>query len=210
MDKESLENSRHMKVFCSDVEGVWIPEVWVNVALKTGIEELKLTTRDVSDYDILMRGRLEILKRNNLTIHDIQEVISTIDPLPGAVEALDRIKESSLIVMVSDTFTEFARPLMKKLGWPMLFCNYLDIDENGYVVNYHLRQPDQKRQVVMALKALRYHVTAFGDSYNDISMLSEADRGILFHPPQRVMDEYPHFEVVMNHKELMSAISGQF
>jgi phosphoserine / homoserine phosphotransferase len=197
---------RKMSIFCSDVEGVWIPEVWLNVALKTGIEGLRLTTRDVSDYGVLMRGRIELLRRNNLTLRDIQEVISTIDPLPGAVEALNLIRAKSQIVMVSDTFTEFATPLMKKLGWPMLFCNYLDIDGNGFVVNYRLRQPDQKREVVMALKTLRYNVTAFGDSYNDISMLREADRGILFHPPQRVIDEYPQFEVVMNHAELLDAI----
>lgn len=206
MNQKESNSGCRMKIFCSDVEGVWVPEVWLNFAIKTGIDELRLTTREVSDYDVLMRGRIEILKRHKLTIWDIQEVISSIGPMPGAVEALTTIREQAQIVMVSDTFTEFATPLMKKLGWPMLFCNYLDIDEKGYVVNYHLRQPDQKRMVVLALKGLRYCVTAFGDSYNDISMLREADRGILFHPPQKIIEEYPQFEVVMNHNELLKTI----
>ena len=206
MELNERESGYRMKIFCSDVEGVWVPEVWLNFAIKTGIDDLRLTTREVSDYDVLMSGRIEILKRHKLTIRDIQEVIASIDPIPGALEVLTKIREQSQIVMVSDTFTEFATPLMKKLGWPMLFCNYLDIDDQGYVVNYHLRQPDQKRRVVLALKELRYHVTAFGDSYNDISMLTEADRGILFHPPQRVIDEYPQFEVVLNHDELLHTI----
>ncbi|MBE0674037.1 MAG: bifunctional phosphoserine phosphatase/homoserine phosphotransferase ThrH [Bacteroidales bacterium] len=197
-----------MNIICSDVEGVWIPEVWVNVALKTGIEELRLTTRDISDYDVLMRGRLEILKKHNLKISDIQQVIATLEPLPSALEALEKIRNATQIVMVSDTFTEFAKPLMKSLGWPVLFCNYLEIDSQGYVVNYHLRQPDQKRQVARALKGLHYNVTALGDSYNDIPMLQEADRGILFHPPAKVREEYPGFEIAENHEELLSALGG--
>lgn len=197
---------RMMNIVCSDVEGVWVPEVWVNVALKTGIEELRLTTRDVSDYDVLMRGRLEILRRHKLTIHDIQSVIATLEPLPGAVESLTRLREAVPVVMVSDTFTQFAQPLMKSLGLPMLFCNYLDIDSSGFVTGYHLRQPDQKRQVVKALQGLMYNVTAVGDSYNDISMLQQADRGILFHPPAKIVEEYPGFEVVADHRSLMKAL----
>lgn len=192
-----------MNIICSDVEGVWFPEVWLNVARVTGIEELKLTTRDVSDYDVLMRGRIRILKQHKLTIKDIQKVIGTLEPLPGAVETLGIIRSSTQIVMVSDTFTQFAQPLMRSLGWPMLFCNYLEIDDSGFVVDYHLRQPDQKREVVLALRQLKYKVTAIGDSYNDISMLKEAERGILFHPPARILEEYPSFEKVDDHGELL-------
>lgn len=199
-------SERVMNIICSDVEGVWFPEVWVNVARVTGIEELKLTTRDVSDYNVLMRGRIRILKQHNLTIHDIQSVISTLEPLPGAVETLDNIRTATQIVMVSDTFTQFAQPLMRSLGWPMLFCNYLEIDKNGFVVDYHLRQPDQKREVAKALKQLLYKVTAIGDSYNDISMLKEADRGILFHPPAAIMEEYSGFETVNDHRELLNLL----
>ncbi|MFO7573759.1 MAG: bifunctional phosphoserine phosphatase/homoserine phosphotransferase ThrH [Bacteroidales bacterium] len=201
-------SERVMNIICSDVEGVWFPEVWVNVARVTGIEELKLTTRDVSDYDVLMRGRIRILKEHKLTIHDIQSVIATLEPLPGAVEALGIIRAATQIVMVSDTFTQFAQPLMRSLGWPMLFCNYLEIDEKGFVVDYHLRQPDQKREVVRSLKQLMYRVTAIGDSYNDISMLSEADRGILFHAPSTIKEEYPDFESVNDHKELLKSLSA--
>lgn len=206
MESSILREVRKMNIICSDVEGVWIPEVWVNVARVTGIEELKLTTRDISDYDVLMKGRLEILRKNNLKISDIQKVIGTLEPLPSALEALEKIRNSTQIVMVSDTFTEFAKPLMRMLGWPALFCNYLEIDSDGYVINYHLRQHDQKRHVVRALKGLQYNVTAIGDSYNDISMLQEADRGILFHPPAKVREEYPSFEVVNNHEELLTAL----
>jgi phosphoserine/homoserine phosphotransferase len=204
-NKES--GNRVMNIICSDVEGVWFPEVWVNVALKTGIEELRLTTRDVSDYDVLMRGRLAILVSHRLTIHDIQKVIATLEPLPGALETLGRIREALQILMVSDTFKQFAQPLMRSLGWPMLFCNYLDIDSNGLVTGYHLRQPDQKREVVKALKGLRYNVTAVGDSYNDLSMLGEADRGILYRPPVKIIEDNTRFEVVMNHSELLKAIA---
>jgi phosphoserine/homoserine phosphotransferase len=195
-----------MVIFLSDLEGVWVPEVWVNVAKKTGIDELKLTTRDINDYDVLMKRRISILKQHNLTLKDIQNVISQIKPLEGANEMLDWIRSVAQIVIVSDTFTEFADPLMAQLGRPTLLCNYLSIDDNGMVSGYNLRQKDQKREVAKALKNLQYTVVAFGDSYNDISMLKEADKGILFRPPQNVIADYPEFQVVNEYGELRKII----
>lgn len=191
-----------MLCFCSDLEGVWVPEVWVNVARVTGIDELKLTTRDINDYDVLMKRRISILEQHGLTIQDIQSVISQIDPLLGAVEMLNWVRSVAQIIIVSDTFTEFAQPLMQKLQYPTLFCNYLSINNKGMVEGYHLRQPDQKREVVQALKNLKYKVVAFGDSYNDISMLKEADEGFLYCPPQNVANDYPLFPIVKNYEEL--------
>ncbi|MDA8124992.1 MAG: bifunctional phosphoserine phosphatase/homoserine phosphotransferase ThrH [Deltaproteobacteria bacterium] len=191
-----------MIFFCSDVEGVWIPEVWISVAVKTRIDELKLTTRDLKDYDQLMRHRIKILKEHKLTLTDIQQVISTIQPLDGAVDMLNWIRSVSQIAMVSDTFTEFATPLMARLGWPTLYCNYLTVDEHNMITGYHLRQPDQKKKVVKALKSLNYTVVAFGDSYNDINMLKEAHQGILFRPPQKVKDDFPQFPVAHEYTEL--------
>ena len=191
-----------MYVFCSDLEGVWVPEVWINVAKKTGIDELKLTTRDITDYDVLMKRRIGILKQHNLTLKDIQNVIRSIEPLEGAKDTLDWIRSFSQIHVVSDTFVEFADPLMAQLGRPSLFCNHLVVSPEGMVVDYKLRQKDQKREVVKAFKNLNYQVVAFGDSYNDISMLTEADAGILFCPPQNVKDDYPQFPVVETYDEL--------
>ncbi len=195
-----------MVIFCSDLEGVWVPEVWINVAKKTGIDELKLTTRDINDYDVLMKRRIAILKQHNLTLKDIQNVIAQIEPLDGAKEMLDWIRSVTQIVIVSDTFTEFASPFMFQLNRPILFCNNLTIDKNGMVIDYNLRQKDQKREVAKALKSLQYTVVAFGDSYNDISMLKEAHHGILFKPPQNVIDDYPQFPVVTNYSELKEHI----
>jgi phosphoserine / homoserine phosphotransferase len=191
-----------MNVFLSDVEGVWVPEVWVNVAKITGIDELKLTTRDINDYDVLMKRRIAILKEHHLTLKDIQNVISKIAPLDGALEMLNWIRSVAQIHLVSDTFTEFASPLMEQLGRPALFCNYLTVSPENMVTGYNLRQPDQKRQVAKAFKSMNYEVIAFGDSYNDISMLQEAKAGILFNPPQNVIDDYPMFPVVRNYTEL--------
>jgi phosphoserine / homoserine phosphotransferase len=194
-----------MYIFCSDLEGVWVPEVWINVAKKTGIDELKLTTRDCSDYDVLMKRRIAILKENNLTLKDIQHVISQIEPLEGAKETLDWIRSLIQIHIVSDTSIEFATPLMEQLGWPALFCNHL-IVEDGMITGFQLRQNYQKKEVVKALKSLNYKVVAFGDSYNDISMLKEADAGILFRPPQCVIDDNPQFPVVQTYEELKNLL----
>ena len=196
-----------MVFFCSDLEGVWVPEVWINVARITGIDDLKLTTRDINDYDVLMKRRIKILEEHKITLKDIQNVISQIKPLPGAKETLDWIRSAGQITIVSDTFTEFAQPLMAQLDYPALFCNYLTIDNRGMVAGYNLRQPDQKREVVKALKNLKYTVVAFGDSYNDISMLQEAEQGILFRPPQNVINDYPQFPVITEYSDLKNAIS---
>jgi phosphoserine/homoserine phosphotransferase len=197
-----------MNIICSDLEGVFVPEIWINVAIKTGIEELKLTTRDISDYDLLMKRRLSILERRGLTIHDIQGVIEKMEPLDGALEFLEWLHQQTQVILVSDTFIQFAGPLMKKLGWPTLFCNYLSIDPAGKILDYHLRQRDGKRKAVQALKGLSYAVIAMGDSYNDVGMLQEADRGILFGPPDNVRKEFPQFPVTYTYDDLKETLRG--
>jgi phosphoserine/homoserine phosphotransferase len=191
-----------MYIICSDLEGVFVPEIWINVAEKTGIAELRLTTRDISDYDVLMKKRLSVLRKNNLKLKDITDVIATMKPLDGALEFVSWVKERAQLIVVSDTYTQFAGPLMKQLGWPTLFCNTLKIGDDGSVEDYLLRQKDGKRKVAQALKSLNYKVIAMGDSYNDITMLQEADHGILFRPPQNVMDEFPDFPVTEEYAEL--------
>ena len=193
-----------MEIACLDLEGVLIPEIWINFAERTGIEELRLTTRDVPDYDALMTRRLSILAENDLGLADIQEVIGGMAPLPGAREFLDWLRERAQVVILSDTFYQFAAPLMRQLGWPTLFCHRLEIGEGGRVTNYHLRQKDGKRQAVKAFHQLNFHVIAAGDSYNDTTMLSEADAGILFRPPDNVIEEFPQFPVTRTYDELRS------
>lgn len=199
-----------MQIVCSDLEGVFVPEIWINVAEKTGIADLRLTTRDISDYDVLMKRRIGILDQHGLKLKDIQAVIAGMDPLPGALETLDWLRSRVPVIIVSDTFTQFASPLMKKLGWPTLFCNTLTIDESGAVAGYNLRQQDGKRRVVESLKQLNYRIIAMGDSYNDISMLKTADAGILFCPPQKVVEEYPEFPVTRNYDELKTHLTELF
>ncbi len=189
-------------LICADLEGVFTPEVWIAVAEKTGIERLRLTTRDVPDYDVLMRGRLQILRDHGLTLDDIQAVIRTLDPLPGAREFLDWVRTRTQIIILSDTYTEFAAPLMAKLGYPTLFCNSLTVDENRMIVDYNIRIRDGKKHAVKALKSLNYRVIAMGDSYNDTTMLAEADVGILFRPPANVVAEFPQFRVTREYEEL--------
>ena len=191
-----------MHIVCSDLEGVFVPEIWINVAERTGIDELRLTTRDISDYDELMQRRLSILDANKLKLKDITDVIATMEPLPGAREFLDWLRARTQVIVVSDTFVEFARPLMEKLGWPTLLCHHLTIDGNGAIAGYNLRQADGKRKVVEAFKTLQYTVLAMGDSYNDMRMLKEAHKGILFRPPQNVIDEFPQFPVTTAYDEL--------
>ncbi|MDO3385679.1 bifunctional phosphoserine phosphatase/homoserine phosphotransferase ThrH [Gilvimarinus sp. SDUM040013] len=194
-----------MELACLDLEGVLVPEIWIKFAEKTGIEELKATTRDIPDYDVLMRQRLRILEENNLGLNEIQEVIATLEPLDGAVEFIDWLRERFQVIILSDTFYEFSQPLMKQLGFPTLFCHRLETDEKGRVINYHLRQKDPKRQSVLALKTLYYRIIAAGDSYNDTTMLGEADAGILFHAPQNVIDEFPQFPAAHTYEELKHA-----
>jgi phosphoserine/homoserine phosphotransferase len=196
-----------MEIACLDLEGVLIPEVWINFAERTGIEALRVTTRDIPDYDELMTMRLGILEKNKLGITDIQDVIDGMEPLPGAAEALGWLREHFQVVILSDTFYEFAEPFMRKLGWPTLLCHRLEIDPDGMITDYKIRQPDPKRASVQAFRALKYRTIASGDSYNDISMLSEADAGILFQPPQNVIDEFPQFPVARDYAELQAEFS---
>lgn len=191
-----------MEIACLDLEGVLVPEIWIAFAEKTGIEELKATTRDIPDYDVLMRQRLAILDQHGLGLPQIQEVIATLKPLDGAVEFVDWLRERFQVVILSDTFYEFSQPLMRQLGFPTLFCHRLETDEAGRVVNYHLRQKDPKRQSVKAFHSLNYRCIAAGDSYNDTTMLAEADAGILFHAPDNVIAEFPQFPAVHTYADL--------
>ena len=191
-----------MDLVCLDLEGVLVPEIWVEFSNFTGIEELKLTTRDIADYDLLMSKRLRILGERGLTLSAIQEVIAQLDPLPGAKSFLDGIRMDYQLVILSDTFYEFASPLMKKLGWPTLMCHKLNISSDGEIDGYQLRQPDPKRQAVKALKSLNYKVLAAGDSYNDTTMLAEADAGFLFRAPDAVVSEFPQYPVTSDYVEL--------
>ena len=191
-----------MYIVCSDLEGVFVPEIWISVAEKTGIEALKLTTRDEPDYDVLMRRRIAILRENNLKLADITRVISDIKPLEGAPEFLDWLRSIAQVIVLSDTFVEFADPLMQKLNWPTLFCNSLKVNSDGAISGYVLRQPDGKRKAIVALKSLNYKVIAMGDSYNDITMIQTADRGILFRPPKKVRAEYPDLPVAEGYEDL--------
>ena len=196
-----------MYIVCSDLEGVFVPEIWINVAKHTGIEELKLTTRDISDYNILMKGRLDLLHKNGLTLPDIQKVISGISPLPGAVEFINWVRSCTQFIVVSDTFIEFADPLLKQLGRPTLLCHHLTTDTNGNITDYNLRQKDAKKRVVEAMQSLNYKVISIGDSYNDISMLRQAELGILYNPPQNVIDEHSDLKIVKSFKDLKEIIS---
>jgi len=195
-------------IACLDLEGVLVPEIWINVAERTGIADLRITTREEPDYDKLMTYRLGILEERGLGLSDIQDVIAGMGPLPGARAFLDGLRESWQVVILSDTFYEFAAPLMRQLGWPTLFCHRLGVDARGRVASYHLRMPDQKREAVKAFHGLRFRVVAAGDSYNDTAMLSEADAGILFRPPDNVVREFPQFPVTHSYDELRAAFEG--
>jgi phosphoserine/homoserine phosphotransferase len=195
-----------MHIVCADMEGIFTPEIWINVAEITGIEELRLTTRDISDYDVLMKKRLGILDDNKLKLEDIQNVIATMEPLEGAREFLKWLRSLVQVIIVSDTYVEFAGPLIAKLGWPTLFCNTLTIDSEGMITDYNLRQQDGKQKVAKALQALNYRVIAIGDSYNDITMLKAAENGILFRPPNSVKEEYSEFPVAFAYDELKQHI----
>jgi len=191
-----------VELACLDLEGVLVPEIWIEFAKVTGIEELKATTRDIPDYDVLMKQRLRILEEHNLGLKEIQDVIATLKPLDGAVEFVNWLRERFQVIILSDTFYEFSQPLMRQLGFPTLFCHRLNIDERGMVAGYTLRQKDPKRQSVLALKTLYYRIIAAGDSYNDTTMLGEADQGILFHAPQNVIDQFPQFPAVHTYEDL--------
>jgi len=193
-----------VEIACLDLEGVLVPEIWIAFAEKTGIEALKKTTRDEPDYDVLMRYRLDILREHGLGLNEIQEVIATLEPLPGAIEFVDWLRERFQVVILSDTFYEFASPLMKQLGYPTLLCHKLETAEDGTVIDYHLRQANPKRQAVVGFKSMYYRTIAAGDSYNDTTMLAEADAGILFHAPDNVIAEFPQFPAVHSFADLKS------
>ncbi len=189
------------------MEGVFTPEIWVNVARKTGIEELKITTREEPDYDKLMQYRINILERHNITLSYIQEVIASLDLLPGAKSFFDDIRTHTQAIVVTDSFVEFAMPFIEKLGKPLVLCHNLITDERGMITGYKLRQPDPKRKVVQAFQSLTYEVIAIGDSYNDMGMIQQADHGILYCPPENVVKDYPRYPVTGNYAELTSLIN---
>ena len=196
-----LETNR-MEIACLDLEGVLVPEIWIGFAEKTGISELRATTRDIPDYDVLMKQRLKLLRENNLGLIDIQEVISTMSPMEGAADFVAWLKERFQVVILSDTFYEFSEPLMRQLNFPTLFCHRLIVDSGGVITDYKLRQEDPKRQCVKAFHKLNFRVIASGDSYNDTTMLSEAEAGILFRAPSNVVEEFPQYPSVGNYEEL--------
>lgn len=195
-----------MDIVCLDLEGVLLPEFWIAVADATGIDDLRRTTRDEPDYDVLMRYRLDILNKHNLTLPAIHEAIKDLQPLPGAIEFTQWLMRTTRLVILSDTFTQFAEPLMAKLGNPTLFCHELKIDSNGTILDYQLRQPDQKRKAVQAFQSLNLRVIAAGDSWNDLTMLQSADIGILFRPPQSLVDAEPHLPIAQTHSQLQKTI----
>lgn len=191
-----------MEIACLDLEGVLVPEIWINFAKKTGIDALKATTRDIPDYDVLMKQRLRILDEHKLGLNEIQEVIAEMGPMEGALEFVDWLRERFQVVILSDTFYEFAQPLMRQLRWPTLFCHKLEVGPSGRITDYKLRQKDPKRQAVIALQSLNYRCIAAGDSYNDTTMLAQAEAGILFKAPQNVIAEFPQFPAVSTYEEL--------
>ncbi len=204
----AIKTSMKQTVVTLDLEGVLVPEIWIAFADKTGIKELRRTTRDEPDYDILMQGRLKILDEHGLKLADIQEVIGTLAPLDGAKAFLDELRSITQVIILSDTFEQFASPLMRQLGWPALFCHRLEVDGGGRIVNYRLRQPNQKQHSVAALKSLNYRVIAAGDSFNDTTMLAEADNGFFFHAPESIQAQFPQFPPFEEYNDLLAAIKG--
>ena len=195
-----------MQLVCLDLEGVLVPEIWIEFSERTGIPELRRTTRDEPNYDTLMKFRLNLLRQHNLGLPDIQAVIASMRPMPGAGQFLDELRRDFQVIILSDTFYEFAMPLMAHLGMPTLFCHKLETDAAGFVVAYHLRMPNQKKEAVQRFKELNYKVIAAGDSYNDTAMLSEAHAGILFHPPQNVIAEFPLFPIALSYEQMRAEI----
>jgi len=193
-------------IACLDLEGVLLPEIWIKFAEKTGINELKVTTRDIPDYSKLMQKRLHILKAHDLKLNDIQNVVNTLEPLEGAKEFLFWLKSEFQVIILSDTFYEFSDPLMKQLDYPTLFCHQLVLDNKGSIVDFHLRQKDQKTKAVKALQGLNFKVISAGDSYNDIGMLQQADSGILFCPPESVIKEFPQYPIANNYKDFQDLL----
>jgi phosphoserine/homoserine phosphotransferase len=197
-----------MFIVCLDLEGVLTPEIWEEVAKATEINELMLTTRDIPDYDVLMKRRLNILKSNHITLYDIQRVISRIELLPGALEFINWLRSVTQLVIITGSFSEFTKPLMRKLGYPLVLCHSLETDSTGMITNYNLRITDMKRKTVRSFKKMNYNVIAVGDSYNDINMLKEADYGILYRPPLNIKNEFSQFPAVKEYYELKEVINN--
>jgi phosphoserine/homoserine phosphotransferase len=195
-----------MFVTCLDLEGVLIPEVWISVAEKTGIADLRLTTRDIADYNQLMHYRLKIIKENNLTLADIQQTIASMKPFPGANDFLDWLREIGQVIILSDTFEEFAKPIMKMLNMPTIFCHSLGVNEQNIITSYHLRIDDAKKKAILALKQLNFKIIAAGDSFNDISMLKTADCGIFYCPPAGIASQFPELPVTNSYEELKRTV----
>lgn len=195
-----------MDIVCLDMEGVLVPEIWINVAERTGIEELKITTRDEPDYDKLMAGRIRILEEHNLKLKDIQDVISQMGPMEGALSFLDSLRSMTQVVILSDTFSEFANPLMRQLNWPTIWCNSLEVDEDNRIIRHRMRLHDGKKKAIQALKALNYRTFAAGDSYNDLTMIQEADGGCLFRAPKNILEQYPHLQIAETYDKFLEII----
>ena len=195
-----------MEIVCLDLEGVLVPEIWIAFAEKTGIQELRITTREEPDYDKLMKYRMGILREHNLTLKDIQDVIATIKPLDGAKEFLDKVREITQVVILSDTFSEFAKPLMKQLGWPTILCNSLVVDENNMLIGMKLRQQDGKRKAIDGFRSMNFRTFAAGDSYNDLTMIHKADKGCLFRAPERILQEEPDLKLCTTYDEFFEQI----
>jgi len=204
-DNVGVTNSEQQMIVTLDVEGVLVPEIWIAVAERTGIDGLRRTTRDEPDYDVLMRYRLELLDEHGLSMSLIEEVIADLEPLDGARAFLDELRAETQVILLSDTFEQFARPLMRHLGWPTVLCHRLVVTGDR-IVDYQLRQPNQKQRAVEALRALNYRVVAAGDSYNDTTMLGAADAGFLFHAPANVIAEFPQFPALDTYEDLLTAI----
>lgn len=197
-----------MEIICLDLEGVLVPEIWIAFAEKTGLEQLKITTREEPDYHKLMNYRMDILRKNNLSLKDIQDVIATIKPLEGAREFLDRVREMTQVVILSDTFSEFAKPLMKQLGWPTILCNSLVTDRDGMLTGIRMRQEDGKRKAIDGFRAMGFRTFAAGDSYNDLTMIRKADRGCLFRAPENILKECPDLRLCTTYDQFLEEISA--
>lgn len=198
-----------MEIVCLDLEGVLVPEIWIAFAQASGIPELKRTTRDEPDYDKLMQYRIDILKEHGLGLKDVQDVIATIDPLPGAKEFLDQLREETQVIIISDTFKEFAKPLMKKLGWPTIFCNSLVVSEAGEITGFTMRIEQSKLTTVKALQSIGYDTIASGDSYNDLGMIQASKAGFLFRSTEQIKEDHPELPAYETYDELLAAIEAQ-
>ena len=197
-----------MDIVCLDLEGVLVPEIWIAFSEKTSLPQLRITTREEPDYDKLMKYRMGILREHNLTLKDIQDVIATIRPLEGAKEFLDKVREITQVVILSDTFTEFAKPLMKQLGWPTILCNSLIVDDKGMLTGMRLRQQDGKRKAIDAFRSMNFRTFAAGDSYNDLTMIHKADRGCLFRAPENILKEEPDLRLCTTYEEFFNEIKA--